>query len=250
MLSHSLENSPPDLRASLEAQTQQFTLGESHVKKAIAVLCFALLGAGASVPASAGTLYTNGPSNYQTAAYPINFGNEISDSFTIAANSTATSATFAVWVFSGDTVSSVDWSIGGSAFGGAVTTATTAGMLIGTNGDACAVLDETCDVYTETISLGSLDLAAGTYWFTLQNAVAPDPANPAFSDPVFWDQSNGPSTADEAGVGNLNGADGPGTNSETFSINGPSVVPEPSSLLLMGSGLLSFAGMMRRRPKA
>ena len=220
------------------------------MKKAIAVLCFVLLGAGASVPASAGTLYTNGPSNYQTAAYPINFGNEISDSFMIAANSTATSATFAVWVFSGDTVSSVDWSIGSSAFGGTVTTATPVGTLIGTNGDACAVLDETCDVYTETVSLGSLELAAGTYWFTLQNAVAPDPADPAFSDPVFWDQSNGPSTAFENGSINLNGADGPGTNSETFSIDGTSVVPEPSSLLLMTSGLLSFAGMVRRKRKA
>jgi hypothetical protein len=110
--------------------------------------------------------------------------------------------------------------------------------------------DEICDVYTETISLGSLDLTAGTYWFTLQNAVAPDPLDPACSDPVFWDQSNGPSIADENGFGNLKGADGPGTNSETFSINGPSVIPVPSSLLLMSSGLLSFAGMMRRRPKA
>jgi hypothetical protein len=220
------------------------------VKKTIAVLCFALVGIIASVPASAGTLYSNGPSNFETAAYPINFGNEISDSFTIAANSTATSATFAVWVYSGFTVSSVDWSIGGSAFGGTVTTAATAGALIGSNGDACASQDETCDVYTETISLGSLDLAAGAYWFTLQNAAAPDPADPAFSGPVFWDQSNGPSTAFENGTVNLNGADGPGTNSETFSIDGTSVVPEPSSLLLMTSGLLSFAGMMRRKPKA
>ena len=220
------------------------------MKKTIAVLCFALVGIIASVPATAGTLYSNGPSNFETAAYPINFGNAISDSFTIAANATATSATFVVWVFSGDTLSSVDWSIGSSAFAGAATTATTAGVLIGTNGNACALFVETCDVFTETISLGSLDLAAGTYWFTLQNAVAPDPINPAFTDFVFWDQSNGPSTAFENGFGNLNGADGPGTNSETFSINGPTVVPEPSSLLLMGSGLLSFAGMMRRRPKA
>jgi hypothetical protein len=250
MLPHWYENAPPELSAKSRSSNAAIHSWKGHVKKTIAVLCFALVGVIASVPASAGTLYSNGPSSFETAAYPINFGNAISDSFTIAANSTATSATFVVWVFSGDTLSSVDWSIGSSAFAGTATTATTAGTLIGTNGNACAIFVETCDVFTETISLGSLELTAGTYWFTLENAVAPDPGNPAFTDPVFWDQSNGPSTADEAGVGNLNGADGPGTNSETFSINGPSVVPEPSSLLLMGSGLLSFAGMMRRRPKA
>jgi hypothetical protein len=223
------------------------------VKKTIAVLCFALVGVLASARASAGTLYSNGPSNFETGAYPINFEVAISDSFTIAANSTATSATFVAWVFSGDTLSSVDWSIGSNPFAGTATTAATVGTLIGTNGSACASLQETCDVFTETISLGSLELTAGTYWFTLENAVAPSPINPSISDPVFWDQNNGPSTAFEdsvEGFASLNGANGPGTNSETFSINGTSVVPEPSSLLLMGSGLLSLAGMMRRRPKA
>jgi len=201
------------------------------MKKTLAALSIALVGAIASVPASAGTLYSNGAGNYTVDAWTINFGYQVSDSFTVSANSTATTATFDVWAFPGDTLSSVDWSIGGSAFGGATTTAAATGTFIETN-------DDGYDIYTETISLGSLDLSAGTYWFTLQNAVASN------GDPIYWDENDGPSSAQESAEGAI--------GSETFTIDGTSgpVIPEPSSLLLMGSGLLSFAGMMRRKLKA
>lgn len=82
----------------------------------IAALCFARPGVLASARASPGTLYSNGPSNFETGAYPINFEAAISDSFTIAANSTATSATFVAWGISGDMLSSVDWSVGSNPF--------------------------------------------------------------------------------------------------------------------------------------
>lgn len=199
-------------------------------KATLAVLSFALVGAIASVPASAGTLYSNGPGNYTVDAWTLNYGYVVTDSFTIAANSTATSATFDVWAFPGDTLSSVDWSIGSSPYSGATTTAAASGAFIETNGYGY-------DIYTETISLGSLDLSAGTYYFTLQNANVPN------GDPIYWDENDGPSTAYESATGQI--------GSETFTIDNSSpVIPEPSSLLLMGSGLLSFAGMMRRKLKA
>jgi hypothetical protein len=89
-----------------------------------------------------------------------------------------------------------------------------------------------------------MTLAAGTYYFTLQNAVTGD------GNPAYWDINNGPSVAFENTIGNVNGNLGPGSNSDTFSITGSAATPEPSSFLLLGSGLAGFAGMIRRKIKA
>ena len=84
--------------------------------------------------------------------------------------------------------------------------------------------------------------SGSTYWLNLQNAVVPS------GDPVYWDensgtgcQSNGcPSSASESAVGTI--------PSEAFTINGGSgTVPEPSSIMLFGSGILGLAGLLRRK---
>lgn len=52
---------------------------------------------------------------------------------------------------------------------------------------------------------------------------------------------------------NLNSVDGPGTDSHSFHIYNRScaaAVPDPSSLLLMGSGVVSLAGRMQCKPIA
>ena len=208
-------------------------------KAALAVLFLALVGAVASAPASAGTLYSNGPVNGTFVGWTINSGYSVSDSFTLTSTSTITGVDFGGWVFPGDSFTSVDWSIGTTAFGGTASTASTTNSFDFNNGSY--------DVYTESFSTGSLTLGPGTYYLTLENAVT------AGGNYAYWDINNGPSVAYESSIGNVNGYLEPGSNSDSFDIYGTSggpVVPEPSSLLLMGSGLVSFAGMMRRKLKA
>jgi hypothetical protein len=88
----------------------------------------------------------------------------------------------------------------------------------------------------------------GTYWLNLQNAVVPS------GNPVYWDENSGagcggddghgggcPSTASSGGVGT--------DPSEAFTINGTGggCTPEPGSFLLVASGVLAVAGLLRRK---
>ena len=193
-------------------------------KMYLAALLLGLLGVLAAVPASADTtLYSNGPGNYGLDAWTINYGNSVTDSFTISQDATILGATFDVWASPGDTLASVDWSIGISQYGGTVTTASTTGAFVETNAYGY-------NIYTESFSIPNLSLAAGTYWFTLQNAIVPG------GDPIYWDENDGPSLGYSSSVGSIgdyDAANGYGTGlsgSETFTLT---ATPEPSSFLLL-----------------
>jgi hypothetical protein len=209
-------------------------------KTSLALLLLILAGTMVSVPALAGTLYSNGPVNGYVDAFTICSGLSVSDSFTLTSTSTITGIDFGAWAVPDGAYISVNWSIGTIPFSGTQTTATTTNVYDFSNTKGFLI-------YTESFSTGSLTLGPGTYYLTLQNGFTEQGPD------ASWDLNNGPSVAYDSYLGNLNGYKEPGTNSESFDIYGTSsspVVPEPSSLLLMGSGLVTFAGMMRRKLKA
>ena len=198
----------------------------------LVVLCLAL----AVIPASAQTLYSNGPINGTTDAWTINFGYIVSDTFALTAEfNTVTGFDFGVWEFPGDVLSSVDWSITSGENGGNVYGSGTAS---GVNLTDTFISSNQYAYNIDSISVTGLNvsLEPGTYWLNLQNATVPS------GDPVYWDENSGASQASESAVGSI--------PSEAFDIIGTSFnegTPEPSSIMLFGSGILGLAGVLRRK---
>jgi hypothetical protein len=202
----------------------------------LASICLTLVAA----PAMAGTVYDNGPINGQTNSWTINFGFWISDSFTVSGgNSTITALSFGAWMFPGDTLTSAEVSLTSNPDGGTVYFDQTVNFIQ----SGCALNRFGFDVCTETGNFHGPSLSNGTYWLTLQNASVPN------GDPIYWDENSGvgctspgcPSQAQGAGVGSI--------PSESFTLyGGPSgTTPEPSSIVLFGSGVLGLVGVVGRR---
>lgn len=189
-------------------------------------------------PAAADTVYTNGPINGTTDAWPLNFGFVTSDTFTVGGGgATITGLNFGAWVLDGDVIYSVEAAITSSEFGGATYT----DQLVNLTQSACSLNQYGFNVCTESGTFGTaVNLGAGTYWLTLENA-----QNAQFDDPVYWDENSGPSQASQNSVGTI--------PSEAFTILGSNgtttsgTVPEPSSVILLGSGILGLAGLQRRK---
>jgi hypothetical protein len=197
----------------------------------------------AVVPAMAQTVYSNGPINGNTDAWTINFGFVVSDTFNVTNTSTITGGSFGMWLFSGDTLTSAELSItsgedsGTSYFDQTVSFTQTNCSLNGFGFNVC----------TESTTFNGPTLNSGTYWLNLQNASVPS------GDPVYWDENSGPSSASENTIGSI--------PSESFTVLGSTStttttstststttsVPEPSSIMLFGSGILGLAGVLRRK---
>jgi PEP-CTERM motif len=206
----------------------------------LTVLCLAL----ASVPAFAQWSYDNGPINGTTDAWTINFGYIVSDSFN-PGGSSANAFTFGVWEFPGDTMSSVDWSMTSSENGGFVFGSGTAS---GANLSDQFISTNQYGYNIDVIHVSGLNVTGlvpgSVTWLNLQNATVPS------GDPVYWDENSGqgcggsscPSQASESAVGTI--------PSEAFTIGNTGTsgsTPEPSSIMLFGSGILGLAGVLRRK---
>jgi hypothetical protein len=209
----------------------------------------------AVAPAMANDLYDNGPYNGTVDAWTINFGFAVSDSFTLPSNATlATGFNFVYWdANSSDLLTSVDWCVATAPLcvplsgetWGAGGEGTIVNKLLGTNQFGY-------EIYEANIS-GISDRFGLTGWVTLDNACTTSGCS--VSNPIYWDENSGvgcggtggaggvacPSFAMENTVGSI--------PSEAFTITGPggATTPEPSSILLFGSGIVGLAGVLRRR---
>jgi PEP-CTERM motif len=198
----------------------------------LALFCLMLAGS-----ALATDLYDNGPINADQDAWTVNFGFQVTDSFILQHAATVRGFQFAVWEIPGDSATKVDWSIGTSPFSNTF------------GGTACAVPGPGCNsalndtflftnafgysIDLETVTGLNLPLAGNTtYYLTLQNAET------QLLNQLYWDENSGRSLAYENDYGSI--------PSESFTING-GTTPEPSTLMLFGSGILGLGGLLRRR---
>jgi len=191
-------------------------------------------------PAAAQILYENGPISGLQMAWTINFGFAVSDTFTISGgNSTVGGVSFGAWLFPGDVLESVEVSFTSQEFGGQ----TYFDQAVNVMASNC-FLSRGYNVCQETGAFNGPNLANGTYWMNLQNAIVTN------GDPAYWDENSGtgchsqgcPSQSSENIVGSI--------PAESFSILGTtsgSSVPEPGSLLLFASGVVAIAGIVRRK---
>ena len=205
----------------------------------LTILCLLL----AVAPAVADTLYSNGPINGTTDAWTINmqdgYSFSVTDAFTCFFGCRVAGLHIGVWLLPGDTVTSVQMDIGTSSFG----TDKFSGVLTAAGSTDLGINQYGYDIQQIELPLFGEEMLPGTYWLTLSNAVAPS------GNPIYWDSNSGigcqsygcPSSAYENILGSI--------PSEAFTVTGygQSFVPEPSSIMLFGSGIVGLAGVLRRK---
>jgi len=229
---------------------QKEVIMKTHLRIAslslLTVLCFAL-----STTAFANTIYNDGATNGTYNALFIDgpsgpFGQSISDGFVASGSGTGTEVWFAEWVLAGDTPTGVSYALSSTEnFGGTVAAGANFGTTV-----FCYSGHSNCDpygydVYTSHFNITGFSFTAGnTYYLTLTDAT--DSQSIGYNG---WDINSGPAVCNfEHGQIIPGGGDGCGYGGESFTITGgTSTTPEPSSIMLLGSGTLGLSTYVRRR---
>ena len=209
----------------------------------LTILCLALTGAAQTIYNDGGidgndnAIFITGPAN------PNFLGSvqDISNGFVAALSGTPGQLEWGEWSVGAPT--SFSYELGTSAFGtdiGSGTIAQNAGntTLLFTNGLGYGVYDVEVPIFGSTMTAGN------EYWLSISNAT--DANNDGTQ---AWDlagPNGGPATCNFRQSGTNFGDCGLGGESFTLSAGG-TTTPEPSSILLLGSGILGLAGVLRRK---
>jgi hypothetical protein len=134
-----------------------------------------------------------------------------------------------------DVLTTVDMQLGSTSFGGNINTLSgVTNTFLGTN-------QYGYNLYQASYSsFGSLPWS-GAGFVTLSNACSTSGCS--VSNPIYWDENSGPSTAYENTLGSI--------PSEAFTLIGgetfPFPTPEPVSIMLVGSSIVGLTRLLRRK---
>ena len=204
----------------------------------LTILCLALIA-----PAFGGetTVYTNGPTNGNNDAYFIDVY-QVSDSFALTQHySSIDDFSIALWAPTGETPLNVAWEFGTSSFGNQLGSSNGNYTPVPWSSVSLLPCPPNCGggfgygVWLAHMTGFDIPMGPGTFYLTLTGATDSSGGRDG------WDINSGASLA----YHNLLGA----IPSESFTISasGGTTTPEPSSIMLFGSGILGLAGVLRRK---